>query len=108
MTRSLSGCEPCRNFAINFDVRRYIGGLTALTEANFFGNQLTSVPAQLGGLRNLTALRLSGNRLTSVPAELGGLTALTVLWQGLTFVHLSAELEPCLTPENTLHTLNTP
>jgi len=29
--------------------------------------------------------------------------------QGLyTLVHLSAQLEPCLTPKNTLHTLNTP
>jgi hypothetical protein len=28
--------------------------------------------------------------------------------QGLTLVHFSAQLEPCLTPENTLHTLNTP
>jgi hypothetical protein len=28
--------------------------------------------------------------------------------QGLTLVHLTAQLEPCLTQENTLHTLNTP
>jgi hypothetical protein len=28
--------------------------------------------------------------------------------QGLTLVHLSAQLEPCLTQGNTLHTLNTP
>jgi len=28
--------------------------------------------------------------------------------QGLTLVHFSARLEPCLTQENTLHTLNTP
>ena len=28
--------------------------------------------------------------------------------QGLTLVHFSAELEPCLTHEHTLHTLNTP
>jgi hypothetical protein len=27
--------------------------------------------------------------------------------QGLTLVHFSAQLEPCLTQENTLHTLNT-
>jgi len=27
---------------------------------------------------------------------------------GLTLVHFSAQLEPCLTQENTLHTLNTP
>ena len=27
--------------------------------------------------------------------------------QGLTFVHYSAQLEPCLTHKNTLHTLNT-
>ena len=28
--------------------------------------------------------------------------------QGLTLVHFSAQLEPCLTQENTLYTLNTP
>ena len=28
--------------------------------------------------------------------------------QGLTLVHFSAQLEPCLTQNNTLHTLNTP
>jgi hypothetical protein len=28
--------------------------------------------------------------------------------QGLTLVHLLAQLEPCLTHKNTLHTLNTP
>ena len=28
--------------------------------------------------------------------------------QGLTLVHFSAQLEPCLTHENTLHTINTP
>jgi len=28
--------------------------------------------------------------------------------QGLTLVHFSAQLEPCLTQENTLPTLNTP
>jgi len=28
--------------------------------------------------------------------------------QGLILVHFSAQLEPCLTQENTLHTLNTP
>jgi hypothetical protein len=29
-------------------------------------------------------------------------------WQGLTLVHLSAQLEPCMTQENTLHTQKTP
>jgi len=28
--------------------------------------------------------------------------------QGLTLVHFSAQLEPCLPEENTLHTLSTP
>jgi len=28
--------------------------------------------------------------------------------QGLTLVHFSAQLEPCLSHKNTLHTLNTP
>ena len=28
--------------------------------------------------------------------------------QGPTLVHFLAQLEPCLTPENTLHILNTP
>jgi hypothetical protein len=29
-------------------------------------------------------------------------------WQGLTLVHFSAQLEPCLSQENTLHTLRIP
>jgi hypothetical protein len=29
-------------------------------------------------------------------------------YQGLTLVHFSAQLEPCLTHKNTLHTLHTP
>jgi hypothetical protein len=37
----------------------------------------------------------------------GEVTHLAVL-QGLTFVHFSAQHEPCLTHKNTLHTLNTP
>jgi hypothetical protein len=28
--------------------------------------------------------------------------------QGITLVHFSAQLEPCLSQGNTLHTLNTP
>jgi preprotein translocase subunit Sec63 len=33
---------------------------------------------------------------------------LALKWQGLTLVHFSAQLEPCLTHKNTLHTINTP
>jgi len=29
-------------------------------------------------------------------------------WQGLTLVHFSAQLEPCLTHKDTPHTLNSP
>jgi hypothetical protein len=29
-------------------------------------------------------------------------------WQGLTLVHFSAQLEPCMSQEDTLHTPNTP
>ena len=32
----------------------------------------------------------------------------TVRGQGLTLVHFSAQLEPCLSHKPTLHTLNTP
>jgi hypothetical protein len=32
----------------------------------------------------------------------------TTASQGLTLVHFSAQLEPCLSHENTLHTLNNP
>jgi hypothetical protein len=35
-------------------------------------------------------------------------TSLHSLDQGLTLVHFAAQLEPCLTQENILHTLNTP
>jgi hypothetical protein len=40
----------------------------------------------------------------SRPASAG----LQALYQGLTLVHFSAQLEPLLTHENTRHTLNTP
>ena len=36
------------------------------------------------------------------------LTALPAVSQGLTLDHCSAQLEPCLTHNNTLHTLHTP
>jgi len=49
-------------------------------------------------------------KLWGLRAEGGCVIAQTELgvWQGLTLVHLSAQLEPCLTQENTLHTLYTP
>jgi hypothetical protein len=43
---------------------------------------------------------------TMTPEKLEKL--MDALSQGLTLVHFSAQLEPCLTQENTLHTLNTP
>ena len=43
------------------------------------------------------------------PPEVTSLVnTLPAIVQGLTLVHFSAQLEPCLTQENTLHTLNTP
>jgi hypothetical protein len=39
------------NFAFIFDLRRYIGGMTALQRLVLKGNQLTTVPATLGGLK---------------------------------------------------------
>ena len=53
---------------------------------------LTCVPAELECLTELFSLNISGNDLTSVPAGLAGLER-----QGLTLVHFSAQLEPCLT-----------
>ena len=50
-----------------------------------------ALPADSGNWRHLKRLRML------VPSD-----------QGLTLVHFSAQLEPCLTQENTLHTLNTP
>ena len=40
--------------------------------------------------------------------EVSRARAMLELRQGLTLVHLSAQLEPCLTLDTTLHTLNTP
>ena len=52
---------------------------------------------------------VSSVRLPSSFLEMDtGLTPLCTFTQGLTLVHISAQLEPCLTQENTLHTLNTP
>ena len=62
------------------DVPAALGGLTALTTLNLWGNRLTSLPAALGGLTALKSLYLGGNQLTSVPAELGGLSVLERLY----------------------------
>jgi hypothetical protein len=41
-------------------------------------------------------------------SELETASSMASSGQGLTLVPFSAQLEPCLTPKNTLHTLNTP
>ena len=46
---------------------------------DLYGNQLTSVPAEIGQLTSLEELYLGGNQLTSVPAEIGQLTSLEQL-----------------------------
>jgi hypothetical protein len=45
----------------------------------------------------------AGNGTTTLYAD-----NITTVRQGLTLVHFSAQLEPCLTHINTLHNLNTP
>jgi len=45
---------------------------------------------------------------TSMRVRLLTLASKRTTYQGLTLVHFSAQLEPCLTHKNTLHTLNTP
>jgi hypothetical protein len=42
------------------------------------------------------------------PGQRSNIDFVTRVWQGLTLVHFSAQLEPCLTQDNTLHTLCTP
>ena len=49
-----------------------LGNLTALTELDLSGNQLTAVPESLGNLTALTELDLSGNQLTALPVRLAG------------------------------------
>ena len=51
------------------------------------------------------------SRLSAWPLTLWPCPLLAMAWaasQGLTLVLFSAQLEPCLTQETTLHTLNTP
>jgi Leucine-rich repeat (LRR) protein len=43
------------NLAFNFNLRRYIGALNALTSLHLESNQLTSVPADLRACTALTA-----------------------------------------------------
>jgi len=47
-------------------------------------------------------------RGTWVPVRTPAPAVLLPAHSGLTLVHSSAQLEPCLTHKNTLHTLNTP
>jgi len=51
--------------------------------------------------------RAGGASQDTAAASHGG-GAATGRGQGLTLVHFSAQLEPCLSQENSLHTLNTP
>jgi hypothetical protein len=50
----------------------------------------------------------AGTCPTDVPSTASTLSARSAPTQGLTLVHFSAQLEPCLTHKNILHTLNTP
>ena len=43
-----------------------------------------------------------------LPRQAGDQLAMRTWWQGLALVHFSAQLEPCLTHKNNLHTSNTP
>jgi hypothetical protein len=72
-----------------------------------FGNPPAWRPVAPAGTSSLLPPSADGstsrNRL-GVPSRFILLTA----GQGFTLVHFSAQLEPCLTHKNTLHTLNTP
>jgi len=79
----------------------------ALLYIGFVGTYLRALDAYYAAID--TDMRTFHHRLTfhdraqSVSSE-----AVARLGQGLTLVHFSAQLEPCLTQENTLHTLDTP
>jgi hypothetical protein len=64
--------------AFDFDARHYITGARGASVACFIEDVAAQVMERSGG------------------------------GQGLTFVQFSAQLEPCLTQEDTLHNLNTP
>jgi len=68
---------------------------------------LAAAAAPAGGA--LLAARSSAAAAALMAAAAEEMSACAgVLNQGLTLVQLSAQLEPCLTHKNTLHTLNTP
>jgi Leucine-rich repeat (LRR) protein len=56
----------------------WIGNLTALSELDLDGNQLTSLPESMGNLTTLIRLYLDGNQLTSLPKSMADLTDLEV------------------------------
>jgi len=80
------------NVAVGYCPR--FGGLVVVVDAASTGS--SSVP-----LRSRAAMLTCGCALPMV-------CKMAPPRQGLTLVHFSAQLEPCLTHENTLHTLNTP
>jgi len=61
------------------DLPGSLANLTALTELDLSGTQLTAVPDWLANLTALTRLDLSGTQITAVPDWLGNLTALQTL-----------------------------
>jgi len=78
---------------------------------------LCRVMGYVNSPKNTTLFRQGRTRAPEFPPQLNGqpsrpwlcpCTRARGTTQGLTLVHFSAQLEPCLTHKNTLHTLNTP
>jgi len=81
------------DFAVNFNLRRYTMGAVV---------NLQGIVEELETKLQAAMKRPQGNggRGGGETAAGGG--------QGLTLVHFSAQLKPCLTHKNTLHTIHTP
>ena len=87
---------PLSSFAFKFNLRRYVGGTTH-----------AAVCSRCSPLCSGSAPHVFPTWSTPSPRCAPPPKRVTCTRLGLTLVHFSAQLEPCMSPENALHTRNT-
>ena len=67
-----------------------------------------ALPRRAAGSGSARGIVAPAGGAASIPNSLPRSSTVETWEQGLTLVHFSAQLEPCVTHKNTLHTLNIP
>ena len=96
----------CQNFAFKFSLHRYIQGGRFDHADRLFSSVAKSWQSVMESTADVKELI---PEFYCLPEFLDNSNGFDLgVRQGLTLVHFSAQLEPCLSQENTLHTLNNP